>query len=492
MELTSVESLCNLLARSRLLSGDEVRALRLRWLHEAGDAAADPRKFARWLVEKEYVTDYQSGLLLLGKWERHFLNEYKILDRIGQGRMAGVYKAVHRLGQVVAIKVLPPSKAKDANLLARFQRETRLATRLVHRNVVRTFQVGEDDGLHYLVMEYLDGETLQNVIAMSGKLRPGDAAAVVHQALTGLHYLHEEAIVHRDLSPANLMLLGPGEYRAPGQPAQALVKILDIGTGRALFDEGGAGGGPVDLTAPGSLLGEPDYMAPEQARDAHTADIRADIYSLGCTLYHALAGQPPFPDDNVVRKLVRHASERPRPLKNFNPLVPDSLQHVVDTMMAKDPALRFPTPALAAKELEFLIGGTPAQRPAVDEARHTAYLKWLEAQEDGRAAPVRAAAPAPAPVAAPAPVPVAYPVAAPAAAPAPVAAPAPRPAAPVRAAAPQAARRSARTASPTGVPVSLRGAMRLSWRDCIMVTVGGVGALLAVGVAWLVAVAFHR
>src|SRR5215471_17986848 len=157
MELTSVESLCNLLARSHLLPADEVRAVRLRWLKEGGDAVADPRAFGRWLVEKEYVTDYQAGLLLLGKWERHFLNEYKILDRIAKGRMAGVYKAVHRLGELVAIKVLPPSKAKDTHLLARFQREARLATRFVHRNVVRTFQVGEDDGLHYLVMEYLEG-----------------------------------------------------------------------------------------------------------------------------------------------------------------------------------------------------------------------------------------------------------------------------------------------------------------------------------------------
>jgi hypothetical protein len=111
MELTSVESLCNLLARSRLMPAGEVRVVRLRWLRKGGDAAADPRAFGRWLVDKEYVTDYQAGLLLFGKWERQFLNEYKVLDRIAKGRMAGVYKAVHRLGQVVAVKVLPPSKA---------------------------------------------------------------------------------------------------------------------------------------------------------------------------------------------------------------------------------------------------------------------------------------------------------------------------------------------------------------------------------------------
>jgi serine/threonine protein kinase len=487
MELTSVESLCNLLARSRLLPGEEVRALRLRWLKEAGDAAADPRKFGRWLVDKEYVTEYQAGLLLLGKWERHFLNEYKVLDRIGQGRMAGVYKAVHRLGQVVAIKVLPPSKARDPNLLARFQREADLATRLVHRNIVRTFQVGEDDGLHYLVMEYLEGETLQDLIRQFGKLRVDHAVPVIHQALTGLQYLHEEGFVHRDLKPANLMLMGAGEYRVPGQPAQPLVKILDIGTGRALFDEG-AGGGPVDLTAPGSMLGEPDYIPPEQARDAHTADIRADIYSLGCTLYHALAGQPPFPDDNVVRKLIRHASERPRPLKDFNPQVPDPLQHVIETMMAKDPAQRFPTPGRAAQALEaFLAGGTATPRSAAPEPKHAAYLKWLQGQRDaGEAAASKPAGrAAAAAVAAPPSPPIAHPVATlPAkAAAAPSKGPAIPLATPVHAAPiPQAQRAPAAAEGQRGV---LPSTMRLSGRDWILLAFGAGGVLLVEAVIWL-------
>src|SRR5262249_2388651 len=157
-----------------------------------------------------------------------------------------------------------------------------------------------------------------------------------------------------------------------------------IGTGRALFDEGSPGAGPIDLTAPGALLGEPDYMAPEQARDAHTADIRADIYSLGCTLYHALAGHPPFPDDNLVRKLSRHATERPRLLKDFNAQVSDGLQQVIETMMAKDPALRYPTPARAARALEeFLPTGRAGHRPAAPNAKQAAYLKWLEAKENG-------------------------------------------------------------------------------------------------------------
>src|SRR5262249_23555681 len=157
---TSVESLCNLLAKSRLLPSKEVRGVYQRWLREVKDkeAATDPGRFAKWLVANKLVTEYQAGLLLRGHADNFFLNQYKLLAGIGQGRMAGVYQAQHQLGQMVAIKVLPPSKARDPHLFARFQREARLALRLQHPNVVRTFQLGEANRLHYLVMEYLDGE----------------------------------------------------------------------------------------------------------------------------------------------------------------------------------------------------------------------------------------------------------------------------------------------------------------------------------------------
>src|SRR5207245_10268859 len=195
----SVEEFCNHLARSRLLPPDEIRALRQRWRGEAKDASEDPERFSRWLVAKQYLTEYQATLVGRGHTDSFFLNQYKILDRIGRGRMAGVYKAVHQLGQVVAIKVLPPSKAKNPQLLARFQREARLAIRLKHPNVVRAFQVGETRGLHYLVMEYLEGETLEEALQRRGKLAPPDAVRIVHQALLGLQATHEQERVDRDL-----------------------------------------------------------------------------------------------------------------------------------------------------------------------------------------------------------------------------------------------------------------------------------------------------
>jgi serine/threonine protein kinase/Leucine-rich repeat (LRR) protein len=379
---TTIDSVCTLLVRTRLMAEPDVQALRQRWLAEAGSAKGDVSAFGKWLVERQYVTGYQAERLLRGHTDHYFFNQYQLLDRLGQGRMAGVFKAMHRLGQVVAIKVLPPSKAKDPQALGRFLREARLALKLKHPNVVRTFQTGKDGGLNYLVMEHLQGETLEEVLARRGKLPPDEAVRLIHQALAGLQHLHEKGMVHRDLKPANLMLVG----RAPGQPdstLQCTLKILDIGVGRALFDEGDPGGGAQeDLTTAGDMLGSPDYMAPEQARDAHSADIRADLYTLGCVLYHALTSQPPFPDGNAVQKLMKHAKQPPPPLQALAPNVPDGLVAIVGRLLAKDPAQRYATPEQAARDMQAFLNRDPAAdaeraRPVASQA----YESWLEAEE---------------------------------------------------------------------------------------------------------------
>src|SRR5947209_7697497 len=173
MELT-VQNVYGLLLRSKLLPVEEARAMYARWQEEAKDGATNLARFAAWMAANKYLTEYQAGLLARGHAEGFFLNEYKILDRLGKGRMAGVYKARHHLGQVVAIKVLPPSKARDPNLLARFHREARLALKLRHPNIVRSFQTGVAGELHYLVMEHLEGETVEEVLARRGKLPPAE------------------------------------------------------------------------------------------------------------------------------------------------------------------------------------------------------------------------------------------------------------------------------------------------------------------------------
>jgi serine/threonine protein kinase len=378
----SVEEVCDLLTRSRLLAAEELRALRHRWHREAGAPKGDADAFLGWLTAGEYVTTYQADQLLRGRTDRFFLNDYKLLDRVGSGRMAGVYKAVHSLGLVVAIKILPPSRAKDPLILARFRREARLAVRLKHANVVRTFEIDEDRGLHYLVMEYLDGETLDDVLRRRGKLPPAEAVRLIHQALLGLQHLHEQDVVHRDLKPGNLMLLPRPVAGQPDTTERARVKILDVGLGRTLFDEGGAGADGVELTAAGDVIGTPAYMAPEQARDARGADVRSDIYSLGCTLYHALTGTQLFPDRNVLRQMMRHATDVPRPVRDFCPEAPAGLQEILNEMMAKDPVQRFPTPERAAKALAAFLAGAPEPAPPPEpEPQMHEYLRRVEAAD---------------------------------------------------------------------------------------------------------------
>jgi serine/threonine protein kinase len=384
-----IDQLCTQMARSRLVSPEEIKSLRQRWREETGGNAANPREFRRWLVMRGYLTRYQAKLLSAGHTDGFFLNQYKILERIGRGRMAGVFKAVHPSGQVVAIKVLPPSKARDPQIMGRFLREAQLGQRLHHLNIVRTFQMGEAHGVHYLVMEYLEGETLQAALRRRQKLPAAAAGRIVYQALLGLQHMHEQGLVHRDLEPGNLMLLPvPGKKRTV---KHAQVKILDIGLARALADEAPLDGVRV-VSTEGDLLGTAPYMAPEQARDLHAADIRADVYSLGCVLYHALTGQPPFPDTNIRDQILRHATEAPKPLREFGIEVPAGLQEVLDKMLAKDPAQRYQTPKQAAEALgRTLVGKRSTAKPAPATPQLQAFLRWLESDSQEDLAPARVA-----------------------------------------------------------------------------------------------------
>src|SRR5262245_22534133 len=322
---TSVGDFCSLLARSKLLPQEEIESLHAQWRAQSRGADDQVEAFRKFLVAQRALTEYQAALIQRGRSDNFFLGGYKILDRIGKGHMGGVYKAVHGLGQVVALKILPASSAKKPHVLGRFQREARLLTQLDHPNVVRAFQVGDANGVHYIVMEYLEGETLDSVLTRRKRLPAAEAVRLIRQALHGLQHLHERRVVHRDLKPANLML-SPAATK-PDTTLKATVKILDIGLGRELFDES-TPDGQVDtqLTSEGAVLGTPNYLAPEQARDARTADIRADLYSLGCVLYHCLTGRPPFPDTNIMAQMLKHATEKPATLASLLSEVPVGIQ----------------------------------------------------------------------------------------------------------------------------------------------------------------------
>ncbi len=349
----SVQSICNTLAIHGLLPKEKVREAYLRWVEENSSAKDNATAFGIWLVSNEILTAYQLDFINKDKVARLKLNDYILVDRLGQGRMAGIYKAVHKGGQVVAIKILPPSKVKDEEAFARFQREARLAMRFKHPNVVRTFSQAEADGLHYIAMEFLVGETLEEILKRRKKLPPDEAARLLSQALEGLQHLYEEDVTHRDIKPANFMVVPLPKEGEPDTTYKSTLKILDVGLGKALFDDG-AGPGGMELTEAGDLLGAAAYMAPEQARDARTADVRADLYSLGCVFYEVLTGQPPFYDKNTTRILVRHATESPKSLKEKNPDVPDYLNEVILTFLSKDPAQRYSTPEKALKKLKLL------------------------------------------------------------------------------------------------------------------------------------------
>lgn len=290
------------------------------------------------MVADALLTDFQREQFLLGKWRGFTVGKYKLLERVGIGGMGQVFLCEHmHMKRHVAIKVLPPAKAEQPSALGRFYREARAAGSIQHQNIVRTFDIDQDGNLHYIVMEYVDGTNLLDLVKQFGKLDIGRAVDYAYQVAVGLDYAFRNGIVHRDVKPGNVLITRHGQ-----------AKILDMGLARFYRDT------TDQLTVQYDdkiVLGTADYVAPEQVANSHGADTRADVYALGATLYYLLTGQPPFPVGTVSQKLLWHRTKDPAPIHELRPEVPEGLAAVVVKMMKKDPNQRFQSPGEVAAEL---------------------------------------------------------------------------------------------------------------------------------------------
>jgi serine/threonine protein kinase len=309
------------------------------------DPPSEPKRLAKVMVREGVLTRLQAGQLLRGKWRAFVIGgKYKLLEHLGTGGMGQVYLCEHiRMGRQVAIKILPPDKAGDKICLDRFFREAKAAAALDHPNIVRAHDIDHDrsgpDPLHFLVMEYVDGNNLQFIVDKFGRLSIERACHYIAQTADALQHAHEAGLVHRDIKPANLLLDRSG-----------LIKVLDLGLARFFFD---AGDNLTRQLGKHTIIGTADYLAPEQASDGHTADIRADIYSLGVTFYFFLTGRSPYKEGTIAQKLLYHRLQQPEPIKNVRPEVPDGIARIIDRMLAKDPSARYLEPIAVRRALDL-------------------------------------------------------------------------------------------------------------------------------------------
>lgn len=350
---TSVEEFLQLIRKSGMIDEPTLNSYLQRRQYARG-LNVDLREFAEEMVRDGILTNFQAEQFLLGKWRGFTIGKYKLLERVGVGGMGQVFLCEHMfIRRQVAIKVLPPAKAEQPAALGRFYREARAAGSLQHPNIVRTQDIDQDGNLHYIVMEYVDGTNLLDIVKKFGPMDIRRATYYVLQAARGLDYAFRNGIIHRDIKPGNILIDRKGRAR-----------LLDMGLARFYRDHND------QLTIKYDdkiVLGTADYVAPEQVANSHAVDIRADIYGLGATFYFLLAGHPPFPTGTVSQKLLWHRTKDPTPIRQVRPEVPEGLAAVISRMMAKDPKARFQTPAQVIAELERWVNPAEVPLPPAEE-----------------------------------------------------------------------------------------------------------------------------
>ena len=297
------------------------------------------------------------------------LGHYELIRQLGVGGMAAVLLARDtQLDRLVALKVLPPASALDRDTLDRFHQEAKSGAKLDHENIARVYSSGEDQGLHFLALEYIEGDTLKTLIDCKGKLSVLEALPYLYQAALGLDHAAAKGVVHRDIKPSNLLVTRQGK-----------LKLVDLGLARSLD-------APAEeaLTRYGATLGTFDYLSPEQALDPRKADSRSDIYSLGCTLYHMLTGKSPVPDGTAAVKLAFHQQSKPVDPRRFCPEIPQAVVGLFEKMVEKKPENRFATPAelisaveTVAQDLKVSLSKTSSPQILSGKIRLTALTGIL-------------------------------------------------------------------------------------------------------------------
>ncbi|MCK5557956.1 MAG: serine/threonine protein kinase, partial [Candidatus Hydrogenedentes bacterium] len=302
-----------------------------------GHSITDTDFVAGRIVEAGLLTRWQVDKLLEGRHKGFFLGKYKLLGHLGTGGMSSVYLAEHVLMQrQVAIKVLPQNRVEDTSYLARFHREAQAAASLDHRNIVRAYDVDSEGSIHYLVMEYVEGRDLQQIVQKDGPLEYVVAAEYARQAAEGLAHAHLAGLIHRDVKPANLLVT-----------PKNVVKLLDLGLARFTGEDKAS----LTVAYDENVLGTADYLAPEQALDSHGVDSRADIYGLGCSFYFLLTGHPPFVGGTLPQRLMMHQKQPPPDIQLDRPDAPQDLIDICLKMMAKKPGDRYQSAAETADAL---------------------------------------------------------------------------------------------------------------------------------------------
>lgn len=353
------------LTQSGLMTAEEVRTFMAGL--PPGRRPATAADLARELYRAGRLTKYQCQALYQGKTRILVLGNYVVLDRLGRGGMALVFKAQHRrMQRIVALKVLPPEMIDSEEAVQRFQQEVKAVARLSHPNIVTAYDADEANGIHFLVMECVEGENLLTLVREYGPFPPGKAIACILQAARGLEYAHQQGIIHRDIKPSNLLL-----------DKRGTIKILDMGLARVRHPL--AMGEDVEFVQAGYVLGSVDYMSPEQTVDMKATDHRSDIYSLGCTLFYLLAGRTMYRGETFVQRVIAHR-EHPIPsLRQVRPDIPEGLETVFRKMVAKKPKDRHQSMTEVIGDLQGLVTPASLKGPGPYVA--------LKANEDARDLP---------------------------------------------------------------------------------------------------------